>query len=121
MKVILVARKALAAYLVSSAVRRPVKSSGGVVEIERAVDLFHDLAARSSSVPMTMRSGRLKSAIAAPSRRNSGIGDDGDLRIGPCLADDPLDLVAGADRHGRLGNKHREAIDGFRDLPRRVE
>ena len=29
--------------------------------------------ARSSSVPMTMRSGRLKSPMAAPSRRNSGL------------------------------------------------
>jgi hypothetical protein len=31
------------------------------------------LRARSSDVPTTMRSGNLKSRIAAPSRRNSGL------------------------------------------------
>ena len=44
MKVILVARKALAAYLISSAVRRSVKRIGACVEIERPVELAHDLA-----------------------------------------------------------------------------
>ncbi len=45
-----------------------------------------------------------------------GIGDDGEFRIGPRVADDALDLVAGADRHGRLGDDHGEAVEGCRDL-----
>ena len=44
MKVILVARKALAAYLISSAVRRPVNSDRRLVEVERPVELAHHLA-----------------------------------------------------------------------------
>ena len=44
MKVILVARKALAAYLISSAVRRPVIQDRRAVEIERPVELGHHLA-----------------------------------------------------------------------------
>ena len=43
-----------------------------LVEIERAINFGDDFLARSSSVPMTMRSGCLKSWMAAPSRRNSG-------------------------------------------------
>ena len=65
-----------------------------------------------------MRSGNLKSRIAAPSRRNSGLEatDDIGRRIG--LADQPLDLVAGADRHGRFGDDHRKAGQRRGDLAR---
>src|SRR5690606_13054667 len=35
-----------------------------------------------------------------------GVRGDREREIGPGLADDPLDLVAGADRHGRLGHHH---------------
>src|SRR5258705_2375113 len=71
------------------------------------------LRPRSSDVPTTTRSGCLKSRIAAPSRKNSGLDatTTSVLRIG--LVDQPLDLVAGADRHGRLGDDHRKA--GQRD------
>ena len=65
------------------------------------------LRARSSSVPTTMRSGCLKSWMAAPSRRNSGF-ETGDVAIRPQLADDALDLVAGADRDGRFGDDNGE-------------
>ncbi len=46
------------------------------------------------------------------------IGGDHDVgrRIG--LADQPLDLVAGADRHGRFGDHHREARQRRGDLAR---
>ena len=73
MKVILVARKALAAYLISSDVRRSVNSDRRLVE-DRAAGRSRSSprAPASSSVPTTIRSGRLKSSIAAPSRRNSG-------------------------------------------------
>ena len=44
-----------------------------VVALERRVELRASAAiARSSSAPMTMRSGRMKSSTAAPSFRNSG-------------------------------------------------
>ena len=41
-----------------------------------------------------------------------------DVGIGPGLRDDPLDLVAGPDRHGRLGDDDGEAVDRGRDLAR---
>ena len=47
------------------------------------------------------------------------IGHDGDIGIGPRLADDPLDLVAGADRHRRLGDDDGEAVERRGDLARR--
>jgi hypothetical protein len=58
-----------------------------------------------------MRSGRLKSSIAAPSRRNSGLETTANSASGARLADDALDLVAGADRHGRFGDDHGEAVE----------
>ena len=48
MKVILVARKALAAYLISSAVRRLGEQDRRLVEVERPVELRITLRARSS-------------------------------------------------------------------------
>ena len=65
-----------------------------------------------------MRSGCLKSRIAAPSRRNSGLEatTTSAVRIG--LADDPLDLVAGADRHGRFGDDDGKAVQRGGDLAR---
>ena len=45
------------------------------------------------------------------------IGDDGEIGVRPFLADDRLDLVAGADRDGRLGDDDGEALERFRDQP----
>src|SRR5665213_162707 len=39
------------------------------------------------------------------------IGHYRELRLGLGFADDALDFVAGADRHGRLGDHHREAVE----------
>ena len=44
------------------------------------------------------------------------VGDHGEIVLGPQLADDPLDLVAGTDRHSRLGDDHGEAPQRRRDL-----
>ena len=86
MKVIFVARKALAAYLISSEVRRAGEQDRRLVEVERPVELASSARlARSSSVPTTMRSGRLKSSIAAPSRRNSGLETTANIGVGPRL------------------------------------
>ena len=72
MKVTFIARKAFAAYFVSSAVRREVNRIGAWLRYSGRYSSVITVLVRSSSAPMTIRSGRLKSAIAAPSRRNSG-------------------------------------------------
>ncbi len=73
MKVIFIARKALEAYLISSLVRRSVIISGVSIRFSGRYISVITARARSSSRPTTTRSGRLKSSIAAPSRRNSGL------------------------------------------------
>ena len=66
----LVARKALAAYLMSSAVAGSVTMNGaGTPRYSEATRM----AALWSSLPTTMRSGCRKSWTAVPSRRNSGL------------------------------------------------
>ena len=69
MKEILVARNALAAYLIVSADAGSVTITGAV--IPRYSDATRTAAAWSSA-PITMRSGLRKSWMAEPSRRNSG-------------------------------------------------
>jgi hypothetical protein len=66
-------------------------------------------------MPTTMRSGRLKSLIAAPSRRNS-VRHDGDVGLGAGFAHDALDLVAGADGHGRFRDDDGETLDRLGDF-----
>ena len=44
----------------------------------------------------------------------------GEFRFRVRFADDALDLVAGADRHGRLGDHHREAVERARDFARGI-
>ena len=58
----------------------------------------------------------MKSPIAEPSRRNSGVRGDGDVgaRIDP--AQDSLDFVARAHRHRRLGHHHGESLHLAGDL-----
>jgi len=70
--------------------------------------------ARSSGVPTTMRSGCLKSRIAAPSAQELRARHHGDIDIGPRL--DALDLVAGADRHRRFRDDHGEPGECRSDL-----
>ena len=70
MKLSLVARNALDAYLIVSAVAESVISKGAWVPEKRSPTLA---AAAWSSAPTTMRSGWRLSATAVPSRRNSGL------------------------------------------------
>ena len=44
----------------------------------------------------------------------------GDVGVGAELANDALDLVAGADRHGRLGDDDGEAFERGGDLTGRL-
>ena len=73
MKLILVARKAFDAYLMSSALSRPVARIGVSIRFSGRYSSRSRASARGLSTPMTTRSGRMKSLIAAPSRRNSGL------------------------------------------------
>ncbi len=106
MKVILVARKALAAYLISSLVRRLVNRIGALVEEQRAIDLAHHLAAEVILGPDHDPVGPLEIADRRAFAQELGVGDDRDLVRRSGLVDNPLHLVPGADRHGRLGDDH---------------
>ena len=69
-KLSLVARKALEAYLIVSAVAASVMRSGACVPANSSPTRA---AAAWSSAPTTMRSGCRLSGTAVPSRRNSGL------------------------------------------------
>ena len=71
-KVILVAKNALAAYLVISAERSSIKIIGFPWRTNGAYNRFNISFALSDSVPITTRSGFIKSSTATPSLKNSG-------------------------------------------------
>ena len=71
-KVIFVAKNAFAAYLISSDERRLVNNKGDSLRNSGRYTARMTSRAHSTSLPTTMRSGRLKSPMAAPSRKNSG-------------------------------------------------
>ena len=91
-----------------------------LVEIERAIGLAHHrrgmLILGADDDPVGMLEILDRRALA----QELGIGDDPGLRVGRGLAHDPLDLVAGADRHRRLGDDHRRAGQRAGDLARRI-
>jgi hypothetical protein len=68
-----VASIALAAYLVISALAGSITRIGLPVRTNGPYRSSMILRARSSSTPITTRSGFMKSSIAAPSLRNSGL------------------------------------------------
>ena len=114
MKVILVARKALAAYLMSSAVRRPVKSSGVAVEVERAVDVGHDLARALVVGADDDAVGPLEVVDGGALAQELRVRHDRELGVRPGLGDDARHLVAGADGDGRFGDDHLVAVEDAR-------
>ena len=73
MKEMRVARMALAAYLLSSALAQSITMIGAPVRVNGRYSSRIVSAARVSVVPMTTRSGRRKSSTAAPCFRNSGL------------------------------------------------
>ena len=72
MKDILVARKALLAYLIISALVMSVTMCGASMPAYIVLTTSTDLSSPGSA-PMTMRSGDAQSWSARPSRRNSGL------------------------------------------------
>ncbi|MNT19614.1 hypothetical protein D3C72_1548800 [compost metagenome] len=73
MKLILVASMALAAYLVSSALRTSITTILSWLRLKGAYSSRSRASDAGLPVPMMMRSGRWQSATAAPSFRNSGL------------------------------------------------
>ncbi|KWV86169.1 hypothetical protein PFLmoz3_04141 [Pseudomonas fluorescens] len=73
MKLILVASMQLAAYLVSSALRRSMKMMRSWLRLKGAYRSRITSRTSSRSQPMMIRSGRRQSATAEPSLRNSGL------------------------------------------------
>ncbi len=73
MNEILVASMALAAYFDSSALAQSITMIGAPVRVNGLCSATISSAARSSSAPMTTRSGFMKSSTAAPCFRNSGL------------------------------------------------
>ncbi len=73
MNEIFVASSAFAAYLLSSALAVSIIMIGAPVRVNGPYSSFMMPAERSSSAPMTTRSGFMKSSIAAPCFRNSGL------------------------------------------------
>src|SRR5215831_5405517 len=120
MKVIFVARNALDAYLMSSAERRSVKRIGVSLMKSGRYTSRMTRRARSSSVPTTMRSGCLKSSIAAPSRRNSGFDTTAKSAFRAQFANDRLDVVIGSHRNRRFYGDNGEACDFSGGLGRGV-
>ena len=118
MKVILVARNALAAYLISSAVRRAGEHQRRLVERQRPVDVAEHLARALVGGADHDAVGEFEVADRRALAQEFRVGGDHHVgrRIG--LADQPLDLVAGADRHGRFGDDHGEAGQRGGDLAR---
>ena len=70
---ILVARNEFAAYLVSSAEASSIKIIGLPWRTYGAYSSFINFLAGSEVVPITIRSGFMKSSTATPSRKNSGL------------------------------------------------
>ena len=122
MKLIFMARKALAAYLASSATLAADEHDRRVAQGERLVEPLHAAPAPArSSQPTSTRSGWVKSWIAEPSRRNSGIRANGEIRVRPERLQAPLDLAAGADGHRRFRRDDGEAGKMRRDLLHRLK
>ena len=90
------------------------------VEIKRPIQFAHYiararvLAADDDAVRMleVLDGGALAQELRVGHHRAIG--------LGPCFADDALDLVAGAHRHCRLGDHHGEAVERRGDLARGV-
>jgi hypothetical protein len=87
-----------------------------LVQAQRAIELAHHrlgalvLGADHDAV------GALEVLDRRAFAQELGVGDHGELGLGLVSLDDRLDLVAGADRHGRLGDDDGEAVDQAGDL-----
>ena len=116
MKVILVARNALAAYLISSAVRRPVIHDRRLVQEQRPIDVGDDGAGARIVAADDDAVGLLEVVDGGAFAQELGVGYDGELSVRAPFGDDARHLVAGADGHGRLGDDHLVAVEHRGDV-----
>ncbi|MNL11092.1 hypothetical protein D3C87_1319130 [compost metagenome] len=87
-----------------------------LVEIERPVDLGHDLAGPFVINADDDAVGALEVLDRGTLAQEFGVGHDGHVRRGIHRADDMGHLVARPHRHGRFGDDNREALDRLCDL-----
>jgi hypothetical protein len=105
----LVASIALAAYLVSSAERTSISTTRSWLRLNGAYRRRITATDSALVAPMMMRSGRMQSATASPSFRNSGLDTTSKAMSAPCrqlCGNGGTHLVGGAHRHRRLVDHH---------------
>ena len=116
MNVIFVARKALAAYLINSAVDRR-EHDRRLEQVERPIERAQHgagmLAVSADDDPVGPHEILDRRAFAQEFRVRGNI----EAALRQDLAQDPLDLPTGADRHSRLGDDDRPLAGG---LPQRL-
>ena len=88
------------------------------VEIERPIKLRHHLPRARIVAADHDTIGMLEVADGGALAQEFRIGHHRAVGVGPRFADDALDLVAGADRHGGLGDDHGEAVERGGDFAR---
>ena len=114
MKLIFVASMALATYLVISALSGDIDQERLLGAQERRVQLAeHARPTSGRRTPTTTRSGFMKSSIAAPSLRNSGLLATSNGAAGH-LGQPAGELGVGADRHGALDDDDLGRVAGAR-------
>ncbi len=115
------ARKLLAAYLMSSAVSSDGEEDRRLDQIERPVELAQRVAGAlglgADHHPVGAHEILDRRALA----QELGIGGDVELAVRPAAAQDLGDLAPGADRHGRFGHDHGIAGERGRDFLGRGE
>jgi hypothetical protein len=87
-----------------------------LVEIERAVDLVHDDARAVAVAADDHAVGAAEVLNGGPFAQEFGIGRHVEIDVGADAADDLLDLAAGADGDGRLGDDDGVALERGGDL-----
>ncbi len=101
--------------MISSAVVREAKMKWRLDEVQDPVELAHDRP-RAFAVGADDNAVRAHEIIDRRTlAQELGVRDDVELSVGPRRADDPLDLVAGADRHRRLGDDDGIAVEAGGD------
>ena len=121
MNVILVARNAFEAYLINSAVRRPVNRIGVLVDEQRPVQFAHDLT-RALVIGADHDTIRVLEVLdGRPLAQELRVRHDDDVAVVPQLRDGALDLISGPDRHRRFGDDKGLRLEVRRNLARRGE
>ena len=121
MKLIFMARKALAAYLASSAEFPAHEHHRRVAQGKRLVQPLHELL-RPLVVAADQHAVRMHEVVDGGAfAQEFRIGADREIGVGTKRLETPLDLAAGADRHRRFGADDGEALEMRRKLLDRLK